>query len=233
MSSDHIDPNQLRGWLASGRRGQAHVLGQGYQAKAFVYELQDDTKLVIKTAKGWGLKRWLRQWMLRREYAAYRRLNGLNGIPHCFGLIDGRYLVLEYIEGSTFRERQDALRRDSVYFDRLRQDIAAMHHRGVAHTDLKCKDNLMVRTSGQPCMIDFGVAVVRKPGFAPINHFFYRIAKRFDQNAWLKLKYGHYRHIPHGEAAQLYRTPIERGAHWLKARYREYFKHRTKSPGAW
>ena len=55
--------------------------------------------------------------------------------------------------------------------------------------DLKRKDNLLVRADESPCILDFGAAVIKKPGSHPLNHYHYQLAKQFDFNAWIKHKY--------------------------------------------
>ena len=95
-----------------------------------------------------------------------------------------------------------------------------MHHVGVAHADLKKKDNLLVVEGKKPYVIDFGVAVVRKPGFAPVNHYLYDIAGTFDFNAWVKLKYdGNYANITPEDKEYFNRTVIEKVSRWIKDHY--------------
>lgn len=64
-----------------------------------------------------------------------------------------------------------------------------MHAKNVAHMDLKRKDNLLVKADESPCILDFGAAVIKKPGFHPFNQYHYQVAKQFDYNAWIKHKY--------------------------------------------
>lgn len=64
-----------------------------------------------------------------------------------------------------------------------------LHRRGVAHFELKRKANLIAQPGSLPGIIDFGLAVIRKPGFAQFNHFLYRLAVQVDFNAWIKHKY--------------------------------------------
>jgi len=59
----------------------------------------------------------------------------------------------------------------------------------VAHFDLKKKTNLLVVDGNRPCLIDLGVAIIRKPGFHPLNKFLFRMARQFDFNAWIRHKY--------------------------------------------
>jgi len=211
MASRSRRRSTARRWNAgcARRRGIPPSLGPSNQGKVLLYEVQG-RRYVVKMAKGLGPARWLRQWMLRREYRVYQRLAGLEGIPRCHGLIAGRYLLLDYVEGTSFRTVQAQMRAEPAFFARLWQLVHAMHARGVAHTDLKRKDNLLVRSDGAPCLIDFGAAVLRKPGFAPINHRIYRIARQFDYNACIKLRHPDYRQLTPEERAYYRRTPAER-----------------------
>jgi len=172
----------------------------------------------VKAAVGGGLEGLLRRWMLRREYDAYQRLTDFAGSPRCYGLIDGRYLVLEYIDGLTLRNGQIDDRR--TYFDTLFAHIGELHRRGVAHADLKRKDNLLVIGGRLPCLVDFGAAIVRKPGFAPFNHYLYELARRFDFNAWAKLKYqGRMEELTPEDRPHYRRTVVEIIARAIKRSY--------------
>jgi serine/threonine protein kinase len=146
------------------------------------------------------------------------RMTEIEGIPRCYGLLDGRYLVLEYIDGIPIRNAQ--ITHQQIFFESLLNLIKALHDVGVAHTDLKKKDNLLVVEGKKPYVIDFGVAVVRKPGFAPLNHYLYHIASTFDFNAWVKLKYdGKYENIIPEDKRYFNRTVIEKASRWIKDNY--------------
>ncbi len=181
-------PNQraLIEQIEAQTRGGQPAYARGYQNAVYLCECEG-RRFIVKAAVDGGLAGLLRRWMLRREYDAYQRLTGFAGSPRCYGLIDSRYLVLEYIDALSLRSGRidDRL----TFFDTLFAHIGEMHRRGVAHADLKRRDNLLVIDGRLPCLVDFGVAIVRKPGFAPFNHYLYELACRFDFNAWAKLKY--------------------------------------------
>jgi len=172
--------------IEAGIRAGQPAYAHGYQSAVYLCE-SEGRRFLVKAAVGGGLAGLLRRWMLRREHGAYQRLADFAGSPQCYGLIDGRYLVLEYIDGVSLGSGRidDRL----TYFDTLFAHIRELHHRGVAHADLKRRDNLLVIGGRLPCLVDFGAAIVRKPGFAPFNHTLYELARRFDFNAWAKLKY--------------------------------------------
>jgi RIO-like serine/threonine protein kinase len=174
-------------WIESATADRlANRLGAGYQGDIYLYQT-DEERYVIKAARGRGLFRVLRTRMLRNEFAAYQRLEGFAGSPRCYGLIDGKYLVLEYVDAVSVRVGQ--IVNPEIFFQSLFGFINEMHKRGVAHADLKRKENLLVVNGERPCIVDFGVAIVRTDGFAPFNHALFKLARQFDLNAWIKLKY--------------------------------------------
>lgn len=174
----------LRCWLAAAGRQEAAA---GYQGRILVWE-GGSRPLVVKEAIGFGPLLWIRRWMLRREHAIYRRLEGYPWAPSCFGLLDGRYLLLERIDGEPFRwaDFQDRER----FFELLREAIRELHRRGVAHGDLKRKENLLVVEGERPCLLDFGTAVLLPEGRRPLRGWLFDTLCQFDRNAWAKLKSG-------------------------------------------
>jgi serine/threonine protein kinase len=212
-----ISETELLQWIKSNQKSGSNVLSRGYQGCVYLYE-DNRQRLIIKAPMGWGLGWLIRLRMLRNEYRAYSRLSEIQGIARCYGLLDGRYLVLEHIDGIPIRNAQ--ITHQHLFFETLLKVIKELHHVGVAHTDLKKKDNVLVVDGKSPCLIDFGVAVVRKPGFAPLNHYLYHIASIFDFNAWVKLKYdGDYAKITPEDKEYFNRTRIEKVSRWIKDHY--------------
>jgi predicted Ser/Thr protein kinase len=206
---------ELLRWIEARLVDGGARLGSGVQAQALLYQ-EGGVSLVIKAPSGVGPRRWLSRWMLRHEARVYARIHGLPGAPRCLGLLDGRYLVLEYIDGELARYATIADR--ERFFDELRAHLEALHARGIAHSDLQKKDNLLVTRDGRPCLLDYGVAAIHKRGFAPFNHFHFRFAARLDLNQWVKLKYRGRPEEASAADSRLYRrTWMERQARALKA----------------
>lgn len=208
-------PADLAAWadrsLAEGR----HVLATSNQGTVLLYR-QDGMEFVLKTFMGRGAVRRARRATLMREHEAYRRMEGLAGVPRCHGLVDGRFLAMEYVRGCEYREAVIPDR--EAWFAELLAILQGFHERGVAHGDLKSKDNLMQREDGSPCVIDFGTTVLRHDGFRPINHRLFNYARQLDLNAWVKHKYqGRYEDASPADAAMLDYGWIERR---LRARRR-------------
>jgi serine/threonine protein kinase len=181
-----LDEAGLKQWIEESIATNANTLAAGYQGQTLLYE-DAGNSYVIKVPHGKGMARYFHRHMLRHEYDVYRKLGDFSGSPRCLGLIDKQYLVLEFVEGRTIRSKRPL--DEDEFHHKLFEHIETMHARGVAHMDLKRKDNLLVKTDESPCILDFGAAVIRKTGFHPLNAYRYKIAKQFDYNAWLKHKY--------------------------------------------
>ena len=214
---ENINENELLQWIRSSVKTDANILSRGYQGHVYLYEGQGQ-RLIVKAPIGWGLGRFIRMMMLRNEYRVYTKLSKIEGVPSCYGFLDNRYLVLEYIGGTPIRNAH--ITNHKKFFESLLKLIKEVHKAGVAHTDLKKKDNLLVVEGEIPYVIDFGVAIIRKPGFAPLNHYLYNLASKFDFNAWLKLKYGRkYENMSEKDREYYNRTVVEKVSHRIKDIY--------------
>ncbi len=182
------DDAALAAWLRDAiRSGPGRTLGSGYQASVELYSGPAGDVVVKKPHAGRLLGfLWLR--LLRREHAVYLRLAQVPGVPRCYGLIDGRYLALEYIPGPSLREHESKIEDKQRFFGALLETLRAMHAAGVAHGDLKRKDNIIVGADGRPYIVDFGVARVRR-GSPLLDRLLFEQVQQMDYNAWIKLKY--------------------------------------------
>ena len=204
------DPEKLLPWIERSLARQENILATSNQGTILLYQDQGPEygqPLIIKTAMGRGLLLRIRQKTLQREYRAYQRLHGLVGVPECYGMLAGQFLLLEYIEGSPYRDASWVDREQ--WFADLLHVLQSMHARGVSHGDLKSKGNLRVTKQGEnaqghPCVVDFGTAFIHKPGFHPLNNWLFRTGKRLDINAWVKHKYhGYYGNASEADHALL------------------------------
>lgn len=183
------------------------VLGHSNQGEVRLFSL-DGRDLAIKTPKGRGLSWRLRQATLRREYRAYRRLAGLPGFAPCHGLLDGRYLIMDYIHGAPFQP--SGIDDRTRFFDQLLKVIDSMHARGVAHGDLKRRDNLRIDAEQRPVILDLGASVFRHDGWHPLNRRLFEFMRQTDLNAWVKHKYGGYEGVSETDLKRLKRSGLER-----------------------
>jgi RIO-like serine/threonine protein kinase len=212
-----ISEDVLLEWITASLRERRNVLGRGYQCLTLLYR-DAERSLVVKAPLGRGLTAYVRRRMLQNEFAVYGRLSGLPGIPVCHGFLNDRFLVLEFIDGVPIQDAGLADR--DFFFGTLLRQIRSMHRAGVAHGDLKKRDNILVVDGRQPVLLDFGVAVIRKSGLVPANRYLFSLFKKFDYNAYVKLKYRKRIDRISAEDRPFYhRTVVEESAGWIKRRY--------------
>ncbi|HJR68639.1 MAG TPA: RIO1 family regulatory kinase/ATPase [Gammaproteobacteria bacterium] len=173
------------GAAVAARKGRE--LGSGYQASVHLYETSAGA-IVVKTPHH-GPLRSLWRSLSRREAAVYARLGGIAGIPRSFGLV-GDGLALEHVAGPSLREHERQIADRDAFFGKLLATVRAMHEAGVAHGDLKRKDNIVVGAGERPYLIDFGIAVRRSATSTLWNRLVFARLVQMDLNAWVKLKYG-------------------------------------------
>lgn len=219
-----INQPEFKAWIERSLERGENILAVSNQGTILHYK-KHDVELIVKAAMGRGLLRFLRQRTLRREFEAYQRMRDIAGVPACHGMVDGRYLVIEFIRGVPYREAvwQD---RD-LWFRELLAVLRAFHRRGVSHGDLKSKANIMVTQEEKPCVIDFGTAFVAKSGFHPVNNWLFKHGRRMDINAWVKHKYhGRYDEVSGEDADLLDYSPIEYWVRRLRGRPMAAFSRR-------
>lgn len=190
--------------------------------------------LIVKEAMGSPLARWFRRRMIRREYRVYQRLEGIGGVPRCFGLREDR-LLLEFTDGHPLKLSAGELPDRDRFFAALLETLLAIHGAGVAHSDMKRKDNVIVTPDGLPCLIDFGSAVLRPTRGRGFRQWLFEQACQIDLNAWVKHKYlARYDEIGNADARYYRPTLVERVARplrriWRKISARQYRKARKRA----
>ena len=109
--------------------------------------------------------RWVRatlgRWITAREARAWQRLDGHPDVPRFYGHIDPLAFAVEYRPG---RKLSRSLEVDADFLPRLEHAVDQMHARGIVHLDLKHRDNVLADPAGAPVLIDFGSAVIFRPG---------------------------------------------------------------------
>jgi len=169
------------------RGNEAPTLGTGYQAETTLGRYRG-RPAVIKSAlhPDVPLLRRLEFWVLKREARALRRLEGLEEVPDFLGYPDGTSIALEYREGETLRER-DPAELPAAFYRELEEAVRRIHRRGIVHSDLKKRENILVSPQDRPVLLDFGTHL-RESTRLPMGGFFYRQFYRMDLNAVAKLK---------------------------------------------
>jgi len=220
--SNGIAEAELVSWIEHSLASGSNDLAAGYQGQTLKY-VSGEQRLVIKVPHGRGLIRAFNIHLLKHEARVYDKLEGFEAVPRCYGLLAGKYLVLQLIDGSTMKQQRPV--DETRYFETMLDYIQRMHAMGVAHFDLKKKSNLLVVDDHRPCLIDFGVAIIYKPGFHPLNHYLFRLAKCFDYNAWIRHKYNNQlQNISAADQPYYNKTWIERYTYRIKRFYKDKFK---------
>ena len=209
-------------WLQGNfEQDSARQIGAGYQASVHLIE-RPAGSIIVKEARTDGPLSWLRRASLRREYKAYRLLAGVPGVPRCFGLLQDRYLVMDYVAGPSLRDGEASLVNREAFFTELLTLIQRMHQHGVAHGDLKRKDNILVGPDEQPFVIDFGTAHFQHDRAGPLRRWLFGFMRQTDYNAWIKRKYRRdYRQLSAADQPLYRPLPLETGVRWLREGWRQ------------
>jgi len=155
--------------------------------KAEVYLVsREDSKIVYKDfRKTLALIRLTYgRYSLYREAKAYSRLEGIPGVPRCFGLDDREVLKLEYIEGQPLSSFKRGKIPESV-FVQLEKIMSAMHERGVANGDLH-RSNVLLTPDWDAYLVDYASSFFRDPAGKP--GFIFRAIMDLDRFAFERMR---------------------------------------------
>ena len=140
--------------------------------------------------------RWLGRYLWRREMSFARQVADVPGVAHVIGRYGKSGLIREFIEGQNLREYLAQNTVKSSFFAELKETLAQVHARGIAHNDLNKPENILVRANGSPVLIDFQIALrsqSRLPIIGYIGRAVVRYLQRMDYYHILK---HHCRHSP-------------------------------------
>jgi len=137
----------------------------GSVANADTYVLEGPAgPLLLKSfrRRPWLVRILFLRWTLRREYRAMRALASLPGVPAVHGIAGKDTLVTEFVQGTgplcNRREMAAEELPSERFLVRLRDVVAAMHGRGIAHGDIR-RQNILRGPVDTPYLIDFATAV--------------------------------------------------------------------------
>jgi serine/threonine protein kinase len=123
------------------------------------------------------------------------------------------------------------LRDRERFFAELLTSIEAIHAAGVAHGDLKRKNNIVVGVNGRPSIIDFGIARLRSVKRTGRGGPLFEWVRQSDYNAWAKLKYRRRMDALSPEDAARYRPlRLERLARVLRIPWQKLRRRRLREP---
>ncbi len=145
-------------------------LGQGGMGKVFLATSPAKAEVALKTIvfpEGLNARaRWETVERFQREARAARALEhpGICQVLDFGADAETFFIVMQYLEGQTLRQQIDASgavdpeRSVGMMFD-VCDALAYAHDAGVVHRDIK-PDNIMLLTSGQAKLMDFGLAAI-------------------------------------------------------------------------
>jgi len=166
------------------------IIRQGGWAKPDIKSVvYGDDRAILKdfSDKSW-LVRLLGRHQVVREMRALRRLQGLAGIPKCYGEAGRLGILMEPMEGERITRWCRARRAEAgPMFARLADLVRQIHARGVTHIDLRKRDNILITRDGLPCIIDFNASFCFDPASLGARILF-PILRRIDDSALLKWK---------------------------------------------
>lgn len=144
--------------------------GWGYQSSVFEVEWHG-CRAAVKdfSATPRLFRRLAAPFLVARETAALKRLDGLSCVPAFYARIDRTSFAMELVEGTPL----DTFARGELapeVFPRVQAAIDAIHERGVSHCDLKRRSNLLLTPQSDIVLIDFAAALIgRRAGRFFIN----------------------------------------------------------------
>jgi len=159
-----------------------------------LYRIEEgDARAVVKdfSVNGRVFRNLIGRFLIWRERKAYRRLEGMKGVPELYGVVEGLALVLEEVQGRSMEELDQDVRLSVRFFDALRDLVERVHRRGLCHCDLKRAANILVGEDGRPYLIDWSAAILeREFRFFPAR-LIYRRFLVDDRHAVIKLQLRH------------------------------------------
>ena len=164
-------------------------LKRGGRTKADVFEIDlGDGPMIVKdfADKPWWI-RWFGRLQTARECAAYRALADVAGFPTLYGRVDPWALALETVRGHQLAFAPDRFTAGERHVARLRRTVDRMHGVGVAHLDLRGRENVLVDDDGRIVIVDLAGAVHLRPGGA-LHRLLFRWLALLDESAFLKWK---------------------------------------------
>lgn len=132
--------------LSRGRWGNADLVRLGFNGKH--YTIKDFSPCPPLVKKIWG------KWMVKREYRAFARLEGIDGIPQEPFMLDAYAVGYRFVYGKTLR----AAGADEIpdgFFPALEELVHRMHERNIVHLDLRNRRNILIDEQGAPVLLDF------------------------------------------------------------------------------
>jgi RIO-like serine/threonine protein kinase len=168
-------------------KGSMCVVKKGGVGKSDLSRLEADGQvLMIKDMfrKHFFVRWTLGPWLIKKEFKAYSRLTGIEGIPKQVQKIDRLAFAMEYIPGKPIQKGAPL---SPSFYSSLDRLIRQVHDRGIVHMDLRHKGNILTTEQGEPYLIDFNSSFSFRPK-GLLRRFLFPILRWVDYAGVLKLK---------------------------------------------
>jgi len=164
-------------------------LVQGRWIKADVHKIYwHGRPLVVKSFARKSLPvRWIGRLQIAREERAFQAVIGIEGIPMLHGRPDAETLVIDFVPGVPLTDIPPRPRSNRRCIEQVVHLVQAIHARGVAHLDLRGRNNVLVDAEGTVRVIDFAAAWVAPEGSSR-QRFLFPLLSSIDRSALLKWK---------------------------------------------
>ncbi len=169
--------------------GERLITRRGWSKPDIKNVVRRDNVLILKdfAEKAWIVRK-IGRWQVHREIRALIRLQGLRGIPKCYGQVSPCGILIERVQGERItRWRLRAPADVARMLARLESLVDELHARGIVHLDLRKRDNILITDSGMPLIIDFNASICFEEGGLAAR-FVFPLLRRIDTSAVLKWK---------------------------------------------
>ncbi len=175
--------------VLAARRGIDIVRGGRTKADLWTSALDDGTRVVVKDfrAKSAPWRLWGRL-QVRREVFFLQLLAGMPEVPRVHGRLDAHALVMEFLEGSDPLYDRPPSPRWQPYLLELRRILDEIQRRGVAHLDLRGRENVVLLDGGQRMVVLDWAGALHFPAGSLRRRGLFGAVKAIDDSAYLKWK---------------------------------------------
>jgi RIO-like serine/threonine protein kinase len=215
--------------LADISKIQCGILRKSTSTRPVVWRIEEKgVKAIVKdfSYNSFWFRNIVGRFLIWREKKAYKRLEGVSGVPAFFGSIGGMALIIEEIQGTDIGPVEVGKTLDEKFYTDLEDLIDRFHDRGIAHCDMKRAPNIMLGNDGNPYIIDWAASISKSEfRFFPLNLIYKRFLQD-DLNAItkIKLKYRPESVSPEEKSRYIERSRAEKTIRSIRDRLRKWLK---------
>jgi len=133
-------------------------------ADLYVVDVGEGPMVIKDFASKSRWTRFLGRMQIRHECHAYRKLQGMEGIPRLIGRIDRHALAIEKVDVTQLTHATSRYSAGRRHLEGLRSILDDFQARGFVHLDLRGRRNVMLRSSDEVLVLDLAGAVWFRPG---------------------------------------------------------------------